>query len=81
MAMTYEDSGSTIEKFMEITNLIFTSCFIIEAMLKLFAFGWAYFGTSWNKFDFFVVVASILDILLSVYQDFQGGEEGDAARQ
>ena len=60
---------------METTNLVFTSCFIIEAVLKLFAFGWAYFGTSWNKFDFFVVIASILDILLSVYQEMTGNEE------
>ena len=66
---------------METTNLVFTSCFIIEAVLKLFAFGWAYFGTSWNKFDFFVVIASILDILLSVYQDLSGSEEDSAAQQ
>jgi len=32
--------------------------------LKLIAYGNTYFNNSWNKFDFFVVVASILDILM-----------------
>ena len=52
---------------MEITNYVFTAIFVVEAALKLFAFGWSYFGTSWNKFDFFVVISSILDIGLSLY--------------
>ena len=69
MAMTHEGSSKTVDNFMDITNLIFTTCFICEAILKLFAFGWSYFGTSWNKFDFFVVVASILDIGLTIYED------------
>lgn len=81
MAMTYEGSSHTIDQFMDITNLIFTACFIVEAILKLFAFGWAYFGTSWNKFDFFVVVASILDIMLTIYQDATAaGGDSDSAR-
>ena len=42
--------------FMETTNYIFTAIFIVEAGLKIFVFGWSYFQTSWNKFDFFVVV-------------------------
>lgn len=33
-------------------------------VLKLFAFGKAYFLSGWNIFDFFVVIASILDIIL-----------------
>ena len=51
---------------MDVTNYIFTTIFIIEASLKIFVFGWAYFKTSWNKFDFFVVISSILDIILTL---------------
>ena len=65
MAITYEGSSETVDQFMDITNLIFTAIFIVEAALKIFCFGASYFGTSWNKFDFFVVIASILDIALS----------------
>jgi hypothetical protein len=32
--------------------------------LKLTAFGWSYFGTAWNKFDFFVVTSSLLDLAM-----------------
>lgn len=45
-------------------NYIFTIIFLVEAILKVTAYGWAYFGTTWNKFDFFVVCASLLDILM-----------------
>lgn len=67
---------------MEMTNFVFTAIFIAEAILKLFAFGWSYFGTSWNKFDFFVVISSILDISLTFYQDAEGGaNQGGQERQ
>lgn len=49
----------------ESTNWIFTVIFISEATLKLIAYGRKYFNNSWNQFDFFVVTASIFDILLS----------------
>jgi len=68
MALSYEGSSETVKYLTDVTNLIFTSIFIVEAALKLFAFGLAYFGTSWNKFDFFVIIASIIDILLSADQ-------------
>ena len=42
----------------------FTIIFIIEAVLKLIAYGKSYFENSWNKFDFFVVSSSILDIVM-----------------
>jgi hypothetical protein len=34
-------------------------------VLKLIAFGVSYFNNSWNKFDFFVVMAAIFDIVLN----------------
>jgi len=36
----------------------------VEAILKMIAFGWSYFGTTWNKFDFFVVTSSLLDLAM-----------------
>jgi hypothetical protein len=38
---------------------------MIEALFKLCSFGKAYFLSGWNIFDFFVVMASVLDIILS----------------
>lgn len=49
---------------LDFSNFIFTAIFIIEASLKLVAFGKTYFKNPWNKFDFFVVVSSILDLVM-----------------
>ena len=54
---------------MQISNYIFTAIFIAEAVLKIFVFHWAYFKTGWNKFDFFVVLSSIFDIIMTIYQE------------
>jgi len=58
---------------LDFTNYIFTVVFLVEAICKLIAFGKTYFNNSWNKFDFFVVCASIFDILLKLLEDIGGG--------
>lgn len=62
MAMEYEGSSAQYKKGLKYSNYVFSGVFIIEASLKLTAFGTSYFENGWNKFDFFVVTASILDI-------------------
>lgn len=48
------------------SNSVFTVVFLIEAILKFIAFGMSYFNNAWNKFDFFVVSASIMDVILDI---------------
>lgn len=43
---------------------MFTLIFTAEAYLKLRAFSYRYFETTWNKFDFFIVVTSLIDIAI-----------------
>lgn len=38
--------------------------FIVEAAFKIIAYGDTYLKLGWNKFDFFVVSSSIVDLLL-----------------
>ena len=64
MACHHEGITPEISFLVNFTNIIFTIIFIIEAILKIIAFGRSYFANSWNKFDFFVVVSSIFDIML-----------------
>lgn len=46
---------------------MFTIVFIAECVLKLFGYGFSgYFYSGWNRFDFFVVCTSIIDIVLDV---------------
>ena len=64
MAALYETMTDTLIKVLKFSNYIFTAIFILEATLKLIAFGLSYFNNSWNRFDFFVVMSSIFDLFL-----------------
>jgi voltage-dependent calcium channel L type alpha-1D len=64
LACNYEDSPAYWELMLRISNYIFTAVFFVEAVLNIYAYGWSYFQTSWNKFDFFVVAASLIDLAL-----------------
>ena len=74
MASTFEGAPDAWNYFLDLTNYIFTVIFIVEAALKLFAFGTAYFDTAWNRFDFFVVISSIFDVLLKFLPAGSGGQ-------
>ena len=66
MAMNFENSSEAYNEALTIVNYIFTGIFIVECVLKLIAYGpIGYFHSSWNRFDFFVVVASIVDLIVA----------------
>lgn len=77
MALDHEGAGPGIVLFLKISNYFFTAIFLLEALAKLFVYRWAYFKTSWNKFDFFVVVSSLIDIAIefSIPTPEGGGSE------
>ena len=67
MAMGYDTSTSYYDYIIKQINLGFTIVFISECLLKLMGYGFfGYFYSGWNKFDFFVVCASIVDIVLDL---------------
>lgn len=48
-------------------NLFFTAVYLVEAGLKLFAFGISgYFESSWNWFDFVLLVGNLVDLFVSL---------------
>jgi hypothetical protein len=62
-------------KFLDNSNTVFSIIFIIEAILKIIAFGDTYFVANWNKFDFFVVSASLFDFVIEFgWIDMEGGQ-------
>jgi hypothetical protein len=71
-----------MEVFLRITNYIFTTVFLIECVLKLLVYGSSYFQTTWNKFDFFVVAASLFDVALEFVDadDLKGIPIGNVAK-
>ena len=68
MGVQYEGQPPYMEFILRTTNYIFTLVFLLECILKLIAYGKSYFDTSWNKFDFFVVLASLVDLSLELLE-------------
>jgi len=62
MALDHEGASPVMLMFLKVSNYFFTAIFIIEATLKLTVYKVHYFKTAWNKFDFFVVASSIIDL-------------------
>jgi voltage-gated sodium channel type IV alpha len=65
MGLTYEGESAEYTLTLLVINYIFTTIFLIEAIMKLIAFRRSYFHSSWNVFDFIVVIGSLVDIVLT----------------
>lgn len=63
MCMDYYGASEGYLKVLDIFNLIFVVIFTLEAVLKLIGLGFTYyFYIDWNKFDFVVVVLSLVSM-------------------
>lgn len=68
MGLVYEGGTDNYSNTLEKINYFFTAIFILEAILKITALSpKGYLISGWNKFDLFVVIASLVDIMLSVF--------------
>ena len=66
LAMKWPGMTHELEEILEKINLGFTAIFIVEAVLKLIGLGpKAYFIDNWNRFDFLIVVLSVVELILS----------------
>ncbi|CAH1797368.1 unnamed protein product [Owenia fusiformis] len=64
MAIEHYKQSDTVVKALDITNLVFTTVFALEAIVKIIGMGWHYFRRVWNVFDFIVVFLSIIGVIL-----------------
>eukprot|EP00354_Favella_ehrenbergii_P005952 CAMPEP_0170475016 /NCGR_PEP_ID=MMETSP0123-20130129/16765_1 /TAXON_ID=182087 /ORGANISM="Favella ehrenbergii, Strain Fehren 1" /LENGTH=164 /DNA_ID=CAMNT_0010745301 /DNA_START=3755 /DNA_END=4249 /DNA_ORIENTATION=- len=63
MCMDYYGASDEFTFILETSNLIFVFIFTLEAVLKLLGLGVTYyFYIDWNKFDFAVVIMSLLSL-------------------
>ncbi|KAK0135864.1 Voltage-dependent L-type calcium channel subunit alpha-1D [Merluccius polli] len=66
LAVQHYGQSALFNYVMDILNMVFTTVFTVEMVLKLIAFKpRGYFGDAWNVFDALVVIGSIVDIVLS----------------
>lgn len=66
MALDHEGASPQMVIFLRVSNYFFTGIFLIEAIIKLYVYSWAYFKTNWNRFDFFVVCCSLIDLAIEL---------------
>ena len=64
MAVADDDAHASTQNILSTLNNVCNYIFYFELILKLVTFGKAYFLSVWNIFDFIVVSASSLDIIL-----------------
>ncbi|MEE6504997.1 hypothetical protein FKM82_005401 [Ascaphus truei] len=70
LMMKFYGASMTYEDMLKCLNIIFTSMFSMECILKIIAFGVLnYFRDAWNVFDFVTVLGSITDILVTEIAD------------
>ncbi|XP_054440719.1 voltage-dependent N-type calcium channel subunit alpha-1B [Pteronotus mesoamericanus] len=66
LMMKFYDAPYEYELMLKCLNMVFTSMFSMECVLKIIAFGVLnYFRDAWNVFDFVTVLGSITDILVT----------------
>ncbi|XP_069604080.1 voltage-dependent N-type calcium channel subunit alpha-1B [Ranitomeya imitator] len=66
LMMKFYGASDTYEEMLKCLNIIFTSMFSLECILKIVAFGvMNYLRDAWNVFDFVTVLGSITDILVT----------------
>ncbi|XP_036117264.1 voltage-dependent N-type calcium channel subunit alpha-1B [Molossus molossus] len=66
LMMKFYDAPYEYELMLKCLNIVFTSMFSMECVLKIIAFGVLnYFRDAWNVFDFVTVLGSVTDILVT----------------
>eukprot|EP01065_Artemidia_motanka_P041499 TRINITY_DN5396_c0_g1_i1.p1 TRINITY_DN5396_c0_g1~~TRINITY_DN5396_c0_g1_i1.p1 ORF type:complete len:2034 (+),score=947.39 TRINITY_DN5396_c0_g1_i1:82-6183(+) len=65
MTIQYHGMSDGLSKATNVCDYCFTFLFLVEALLKLWALGFAYFRDVWNRFDFFLVVSSLVEFLVT----------------
>ncbi|XP_033606691.1 sodium channel protein 60E isoform X3 [Cryptotermes secundus] len=64
MGIEHYNQPHAIFFVLEVSNAFFTTVFGLEAIVKIIGLRFHYFTVPWNLFDFLLVVASILGILM-----------------
>uniref|UniRef100_A0A4X2M1G8 Voltage-dependent P/Q-type calcium channel subunit alpha-1A n=1 Tax=Vombatus ursinus TaxID=29139 RepID=A0A4X2M1G8_VOMUR len=66
LMMKFDGATIAYDNALRVFNIVFTSLFSLECLLKIMAFGILnYFRDAWNIFDFVTVLGSITDILVT----------------
>ncbi|XP_076316388.1 muscle calcium channel subunit alpha-1-like isoform X2 [Tachypleus tridentatus] len=66
LASEHYEQPSWLDYFQEVANMFFVALFSLEMLLKMYSLGFqGYFVSLFNRFDCFVVISSILEMVLT----------------
>lgn len=65
LCITWYGQSPTVDSVLSHINQVFIGIFLLEAVFKLIALKMVYFNDKWNKFDFAVVVLTLVAWLIS----------------
>ena len=69
MATEHFGQPDWLSEFQEATNFFFVVLFTFEMLFKMYALGLSfYFIPLFNRFDFFVVLSSLLEMILTFHE-------------
>ncbi|KAK9540887.1 hypothetical protein VZT92_003308 [Zoarces viviparus] len=70
LMMKFDGASETYDEVLKNLNIVFTTFFFMESVLKVIAFGpLNFFRDAWNIFDFVSVLGSVTDILVTKLGD------------
>jgi hypothetical protein len=70
MALSKEDMDEQLEMILFKFEVVFLVCYLMEAVLKFLAGGWKmYIESKANRFDLFVILASLLGFFATFFQE------------
>ena len=73
LSLVWYDMDQRVISTLEVLNYIFTGIYTLEMIIKMTAFGKAYFKDGWCIFDFLIVVSAWLGIMLLQVFDIDVG--------
>eukprot|EP00755_Sulcionema_specki_P002765 Sspe_Gene.27001::Locus_11437_Transcript_3_5_Confidence_0.286_Length_6396::g.27001::m.27001 len=71
MSMEHHGMSDAFGTFVEVGNWVFALIFLLEAIIKITAFGLSYFKDPWNRFDFLLVTLSCLGFFLFLFRSLE----------
>ena len=60
MAVEHYEQSEAYSQALDLMNIIFTTIFTLEAIVKIIGMRWHYFRRPWNVYDFIIVIVSIV---------------------
>eukprot|EP00050_Salpingoeca_kvevrii_P002109 m.186932 g.186932 ORF g.186932 m.186932 type:complete len:1593 (-) comp10537_c4_seq1:430-5208(-) len=49
-----------------VVNVLFTVVYIAEMIIKMIGLRWRYFTSNWNRFDFAIVIVSVIGLIMDI---------------